>query len=901
MVPETESMDFKVGELLKDLQLDPSASNAIDRALSSIIDYINNIPVQEARAEYAAGFLRDLRVPSDKVNFIFKSPEAIRIAGSYSIGCVAKPDVNVDLLIRMPKECFHEKDYLNYRYHAKRCIYLCVVEKSLKSSPLVRKIEWRTFRNEARKPVIHLYPVIKHAELSEFFIRIIPTASSVFDGSRLSISRNNVRAFNQSDTSRATPYYNSSILEDMFMEENADFVKNTFNGWNSLGDALLLLKVWARNRTSIYTHDCLNGYLISIILSYLAGGPGGNHINKSMKAMLIFRVTLKFISSNLLAKGLSLRPLTQSKPSNEEMMNWLKAFPTVLYDATGHANLLFCLTKTAFAELQDEAAWTVNCIDKCRGGEFEEIFMTKVDFAAKFDACLRINFKGNSIVNSFDFCLDDERWGLVEKHVQSVLQQGLSDRAKLIRVIWGSAPSNWSIKEGFENFGKEPMLVGFLLNSEEKCFRVVDIGPHAENKEEAANFRKFWGEKAELRRFKDGTIAESTVWECAPWQRHLIMKRITEYVISKHFILPKEDILYVVDQLDFSLHLGGKDPISSSTSLLEAFETLSKRLRLLEDVPLRISSVQPLDAAFRQSAVFPPEPHPLIYEKGIAKTLPKFTTTCIKPLTVMIQLEGSGNWPSDAAVIEKTKVAFLLKICESLQARWGMLCSATESEVNVLVEGYAFSLKILHERSLHLLGNQAGNDIIKSKRYIDEELFLRSQHSSMINGLNGRYPAYGSVVRLAKRWVSSHLFSSFVEEEAIELIVAYLFLRPFPFHAPLSRITGFLRFLRLTSNYDWTFSPLIIDLNEDFIPQDEWEINENFLSCRKSSEENMQNLERAMFLATTYDKTSKAWTKCLPNVETLRRMAAYARSSADLLTKLILQGQNGPCTWEGNM
>ncbi|XP_020594905.1 nucleolar protein 6-like, partial [Phalaenopsis equestris] len=242
MVPETESMDFKVGELLKDLQLDPSASNAIDRALSSIIDYINNIPVQEARAEYAAGFLRDLRVPSDKVNFIFKSPEAIRIAGSYSIGCVAKPDVNVDLLIRMPKECFHEKDYLNYRYHAKRCIYLCVVEKSLKSSPLVRKIEWRTFRNEARKPVIHLYPVIKHAELSEFFIRIIPTASSVFDGSRLSISRNNVRAFNQSDTSRATPYYNSSILEDMFMEENADFVKNTFNGWNSLGDALLLLK-----------------------------------------------------------------------------------------------------------------------------------------------------------------------------------------------------------------------------------------------------------------------------------------------------------------------------------------------------------------------------------------------------------------------------------------------------------------------------------------------------------------------------------------------------------------------------------------------------------------------------------------------------------------------------------
>ncbi|PKU81278.1 nucleolar protein 6 [Dendrobium catenatum] len=898
MVLETDSMDFKVEELLKDLQLGPSANKAIDRAVSSIIDAINNIPDQEADLEHAFGFFRDLRVPSNKVNFKFKSPESICIGGSYSIGCVAKPDINVDLLIRMPKECFHEKDYMNHIYHAKRCLYLCVIEKSLKSLTLFRKMEWRTFQNEARKPVIHFYPVIKNAELSEFFIRIIPTASSVFNASRLSISRNNVRAFNQGDTSRATPYYNSSILEDMFMEENVDFVKNTFTEWKTLRDALLLLKVWARNRTSIYTHDCLNGYLISIILSYLTAGPGGNQINRSMKALQIFRVTLKFISSNLWTKGLSLGPLSQSKLFNEEMIRCLKAFPVVLYDATGHTNLLFCLTRTAFAELQEEAAWTVNCIDKCRGGGFEEVFMTKADFAAKFDACLRINFKGNAIINSSEFCLDEERWGLVEKDVQSVLQQGLSDRAKLVRVTWGSAPSNWNINEGYENFGEEPMLVGLLLSSEEKCFRLVDIGPHAENNEEAAKFRKFWGDKAELRRFRDGTIAESTVWECPPWQRHLIMKRITEYVISKHFLLSQGDIVYAVDQLDFSIHLGGKDPISSSTSLLETFETLSKRLRLLDDIPLRISSVQPLDAAFRHTAVFPPEPHPLVYEKGSAKNVPKFTTTCIKPLTVMIQLEGSGSWPLDAKVIEKTKVAFLLKICESLQDRWGMLCSATEDEVHVLMEGYAFSLKILHERSLLLLRNQAGNDSIKGKRYIDEELFLCSQHASMINGLNGRYPTYGSVVRLAKRWISSHLFSSFLEEEAIELIVAYLFLRPFPYHAPLTRITGFLRFLRLMSNYDWNFSPLIIDINGDFTPQDEWEINENFLSSRKSSEENVQILEPAMFLATTYDKTSEAWTKCLPNGEILKRMAAYARSSADLLTKLILQGQNGPYTWE---
>lgn len=37
------------------------------------------------------------------------------------------------------------------------------------------------------------------------------------------------------------------------------------------------------------------------------------------------------------------------------------------------------------------------------------------------------------------------------------------------------------------------------------------------------------------------------------------------------------------------------DPASFSGSLLGAFETLSKRLRNIKEIPLKISSVQPLD------------------------------------------------------------------------------------------------------------------------------------------------------------------------------------------------------------------------------------------------------------------------------------------------------------------
>ncbi|KAF7057819.1 hypothetical protein CFC21_064998 [Triticum aestivum] len=527
--------------------------------------------------------------------------------------------------------------------------------------------------------------------------------------------------------------------------------------------------------------------------------------------------------------------------------------------------------------------------------------MTKVDFGAKFDSCLRyvqlskINLKGNSKVTALSFCLDDESWRVLEKDVQSLLQQGLTDRTKMIRVLWRSTPSEWNIMDGFSEFGSSPLIVGVMLSLLEKSYRLVDIGPNPENRDEAIKFRKFWGEKAELRRFKDGAIAESTVWETETWERHTIIKRIADYVLTKHLLLQQEDLTHVVDQLDFCLLVGGQDPVSSSGALLEAFDTLAKQLRLLDDVPLKISTVQPLDSAFRHTSVFPPEPHPLAYEKS-SQRLPNFAATCVRSLEVMIQLEGSGNWPLDPVAMEKTKSAFLLRIGESLEDR-GMFVTASEDEVNVLTSGYSFLLKIFHERGL-VVQKQAGDSNIQSAPSEDKELFFRSQHSSMINGLHGIYQAYGPVVRLAKRWISAHLFSSFISEEAVELVVAYLFLRPFPFHAPSSRVTGFLRFLRLLSSFDWTFSPMIVDINNDFNLKDEKEINENFMLSRRSYEQNPHDIEPAMFLATSYDKSSEAWTKQSPSKLVLKRIASYAKSSAELLTNLIIHGQSGQYTWE---
>ncbi|ONM34012.1 hypothetical protein ZEAMMB73_Zm00001d041900 [Zea mays] len=901
-VASEHSIDRKLSALVEQARPSAAAMLAAAEAVDAVAELIKRVPQQQATPEAARGFLRDLGLETEKLSFTFRPPEVVRLAGSHAAGAVARPEVAADLLVRLPKECFHEKDFLNHRYHAKRCLYLCVVEKNLRCSKLIRKVSWSTLQDEARKPVLHVYPATEIVDLPGFHVRIIPTADSLFNVSKLNVStRNNVRAYTKDGVNLPTPKYNCSILEDMFLEENANFISSTFANWKALQEALVLVKVWARQRTSIYTHDCLNGYLISAILVFLTVDSGGSMITRSMTTRQIFRVLMNFLAtSKAWAKGLVIQSMKKRTVTKEDIATCLKTFDVAVFDISGHINLAFRMTRSAFLELQDEAVCALSCLDKCRDGGLEELFMTKVDFCAKFDTCLRINLKGNSKVTGLSYCVDDESWRILEKDVQSLLQQGLTDRTKMIRALWRSTPSEWKIVEGFSEFGSSPLLVGMMVSSLEKSFRLVDIGPNPENRVEAVKFRKFWGEKAELRRFKDGNIAESTVWECQSWEKHTIIKRIADYVLMKHLSLQKDDLIHVVDQLDFCLLVDGQDPVSSSGALLEAFDTIAKQLRLLDDIPLKISTVQPLDSAFRHTSVFPPEPHPLAYGRN-SQRLPKFATTCIRSLEVMIQLEGSGNWPLDPVAMEKTKTAFLLKIGESLEDR-GMFVSASENEVNVLTSGYSFLLKIFHERGL-VMQKPVGDDKTQSVLSEDKMLFQRSQHSSMINGLHGRYQVYGPVVRLAKRWISAHLFSSFISEEAVELVVAHIFLKPFPFHAPSSRVAGFLRFLRLLSSFDWIFSPMVIDINNDFNLMDEKEINDNFMLSRKSYERNPHDIEPAMFLATSYDKTSEAWTKQSPSksVCVLKRVAAYAKSSAELLTNLMLHGPSGEYTWEDSV
>lgn len=103
----------------------------------------------------------------------------------------------------------------------------------------------------------------------------------------------------------------------------------------------------------------------------------------------------------------------------QERVQLKGSFPVVICHPSGAFNLAFRMSRNGFTQvfltstqtsllviffissqililiihlyiqLQDEAALTLKCMEKCRDGGFEAVFMTKIDYAVKYDYCMR--------------------------------------------------------------------------------------------------------------------------------------------------------------------------------------------------------------------------------------------------------------------------------------------------------------------------------------------------------------------------------------------------------------------------------------------------------------------------------------------------------------------------------
>lgn len=471
-----------------------------------------------------------------------------------------------------------------------------------------------------------------------------------------------------------------------------------------------------------------------------------------------------------------------------------------------------------------------------------------------------------------------------------MLITGLGDRVKLIHPqitkdsSWRMTASDPSVNN------RRVVVVGMLLDAKQSG-RTVDRGPQAEDRNTAAAFRAFWGEKAELRRFKDGSIRESLIWSIEK-SNHNILDRIIAHVLRYHMGQETaEGINFVGNAFQHSLPGSiTSDPLVVFQPLTRAFETLEKEIRCLEGLPLQI----------RQISATSPE---LRYASYDAPNLGSYG----KPASVYVQFEGSTRWPDDIKAIQKTKIAFLFKIGELLEESTSGLVArlGLENEQQGLLNqafidiihptGATFRLRIHDECELSILKRSLrdkwndlgkGAEIAFAISTYKRDFIQKPLHSQIVRTLSTRFPLLSPSIRMMKKWRDSHLLSLHISDELVEILTIRTFVQPDPWQAPESVMTGFLRTLAFISKWDWQSEPLIVDFAQEISVEEVKGISLRFNAWRKIDPGMNQMV---IFAASNLDPDGISWTEQGPSKVVAAHFTSLARAACKLIKEQALK------------
>jgi U3 small nucleolar RNA-associated protein 22 len=397
----------------------------------------------------------------------------------------------------------------------------------------------------------------------------------------------------------------------------------------------------------------------------------------------------------------------------------------------------------------------------------------------------------------------------------ALLQQGLGNRAKAITILHPSS-STRPLSQALPT-NPDVLYIG-VIHDPQNAFRLVDHGPAADESDPAIaeRFRDLWGDKAELRRFKDGRIIESVVWDIkSADERSQVPAMIIRQVLHRHFGLEGaasmqswqggfDEVVRLPEVI--SRVYTGSGAVIGFKGAMQAFDGLVKELKALnEEMPLSLANVSAVSEYLRYTSVFSPVP----LSESLAPSLPQ-NARYLPSMEMILQFEKSAKWPDDLRAIQKIKLAFFERVATALMTAVKGLratvvvgdgVSTSDIQDNsrleiVTAEGWAFSARIWHDREATLLDRLiTGKNALphinvpsekkKGKEFQEaveaKELYLRRfihapRHHRAIAALNHRFGAYSQTVRLVKRWLASHwVLHGHVSEEAVEILCASFF------------------------------------------------------------------------------------------------------------------------------
>lgn len=743
---------------------------------------------------------------------------------------------------------------------------------------------------------------------SKFIIRLHPTITEdTFKVSKLAPDRNNYRIksgaiampkckFNVDGAECATPHYNNSIVQDMYMSVHLETIHHWEQKCEYFADAVMLLKVWLSQRGMTGdTFGTLNGFTVTMLLVHLLQR---RKIFSDGSSFQMFRAVVSFIADSKWDEhGFVMRGegvATADDARETRLAKFHAGFDVVAVDPSGNVNLLASMTRAQYYHLRSEATTAVELLTSATIDDFSSLFMTKKTFENSFDMLVSCTNISEKVIYAYPahYLSRGGDWpAFVRALVPTLLTRALTDRVHLV-VPEPRAGVSWPCDAPPPPITHTSVRVGVLVVAENVA-RVIDKGPAADAGPVAEQFRDFWGPRAELRRFADGSITEAVVWPRPGTPESLsVLGAIARHVLARHAKIAAAHVATTADVFDGALagaHPAalGQDDTSASRDVVAKLDTLQKHLRSSGDkLPLAIMKVQGLSPVFRYT-----EPACGAAEQGA-------WPTWVPALEVLLLFEGSSKWPEDIVAIQKVKIAFYIKIANVLKEEHDMHAVPTQQFVDVFVQPHVFRMYIHTPLELTLVRARrdalattvtqttahgvldpsvAAAHVTMDDAATEMERFFwhLPRHAAATHAIQMQHRSYGAAVRLAKRWAAAHLVlgdhSGALSEVAVELLMAALYVAPHPHaQAPGAAPVALLRFLERISTHDWAADPLVVRDGAGTTSDDATQMAAAVEAFRA---------DRTQFppwtIVTADNPSDSVWTRTGPT--TVRRFARVAR------------------------
>ncbi|XP_058062254.1 nucleolar protein 6 [Anopheles bellator] len=738
----------------------------------------------------------------------------------------------VDLILAMPDKCFHKDDYLNLRYHCKRAHYLCTIAEHIlrATHQSVGEVRFVPLKGDHLKPVLEMVPSDeKFVHKVHFRLHAVPEGGK-FSKTRFLPANNNVRPALVGHVAEAesyerfpTPHYNYSIAYDLRVVKNAELLESIIQS-DSVREAIVLLKVWASQRCFNQGRYGFDGGLITFYVAYLLHC---RRIYPNMSSYQIIRLFWNQLAASTWdTEGLSF------EASNRELIASFRQFHEVVFlDPIGVLNLTANLPLDLYRRVRHESALAIRLLDNRKINSFLPLFLASYPVFSQYDHIVSLREPGlvPATIESFAEDIDrldfvGDRRALFVKMIERLLRKGLGSRVTCLVPLPGTQANQGDTAD-------DGCTIGIVLNPSE-AFNLVDKGPEAIKVDASEEFRTFWRGKAELRRFKDGSITESCVWGQSDdpiGQKRLIVRSIVLFLLQAHYDIPAKKVSYLAAQFETALHPWPRKELEMlhetieerSLAIIRAFDSLSRMMRDLEKLPLTINAITGTDGVFRYTDPDPARPTAsgllvngqLVFLSG-------------KPIHATIQLEASGKWPDQLEAIRRLKTAFYLRIAECIGKAKGTtgkpVAQAYNEYLDVLYEKFLFRFVIIHQREISILREYlAENKVTRMLQDTDESIGLEMQAiilpnlTGILHGLHQQHFSFGSVAAIAKRWLYAQLIDPYHwPDECTELLLASLYLNQ-PLHPSVQPQAGFLRWLQFIATTDWSKEMVVVNFNDE--------------------------------------------------------------------------------------